>query len=142
MKKYKVLGGICGVLVLIFLFAFLWWNRQVTFLKFINMEKIDHIVVFDGETGNGFGIENEEDISYLVENIRQKSFKKDSVSLLRLGIKYKLVFKNSGGKAIGEFTINDDHTIRKDPFFYETDAGSMRDIIDYLDALESEAINE
>lgn len=40
-----------------------------TFGKGVDPENVDHINVFDGNTGEGFTVDNAEDIKYIVENI-------------------------------------------------------------------------
>ena len=78
MKK-KIVIPIIGILALIIL-AIVYYFMPKTFGKNINPSDVDHINVFDGNTGIGFTITNPEDIKYIVENIQSHSMKKDGIS--------------------------------------------------------------
>ena len=49
------------------------------FGKNVNPSEVDHINVFDGNTGTGFTITDSEDIEYIVANIQGISMKRDNV---------------------------------------------------------------
>jgi hypothetical protein len=137
MKK-KVAIGVSVLLVLIIV-ALVYYITPKTFGKGINPANVDHINVFDGNTGEGFTIENADDIRYIVENIQSKPMRRDGVSLGHMGWKFSIVFVDKNDKAIVPiFFINSDNTIRKDPFFYRCDGGLC---IDYLDELENKIVN-
>ena len=53
------------------------------FGKNVNPSEVDHINVFDGNTGTGFTITDSEDIEYIVANIQGISMKRDGISLGR-----------------------------------------------------------
>ena len=55
------------------------------FGKNVNPSEVDHINVFDGNTGTGFTITDSEDIEYIVANIQGISMKRDGISLGRTG---------------------------------------------------------
>ena len=55
------------------------------FGKNVNPSEVDHINVFDGNTGTGFTITDSEDIEYIVANIQGISMKRDGISLGRMG---------------------------------------------------------
>ena len=56
--------------------------------------------------------------------------KKDGISLDTMGYSFKISYIDSNDKAvIPVFTLNSDHTIRKDPFFYVCDGGLCFDYI-------------
>ena len=101
-----------------------------TFGKNVNPSEVDHINVFDGNTGTGFTITNPEDIKYIVENIQSYSMKKDGISLDTMGYSFKISYIDGNDKdVIPVFTLNSDNTIRKDPFFYVCDGGLCFDYI-------------
>ena len=52
------------------------------FGKNVNPSEVDHINVFDGNTGTGFTITDSEDIEYIVANIQGISMKRDGISEL------------------------------------------------------------
>lgn len=88
------------------------------FGKNVNPSEVDHINVFDGNTGTGFTITDSEDIEYIVANIQGISMKRDGISLGRSGYSFKISYINSNDKdIIPVFILNSDNTICKDPFF-------------------------
>lgn len=104
------------------------------FGKNVNSSEVDHINVFDGNTGTGFTITDSEDIEYIVANIQGISMKRDGISLGRTGYSFKISYINSNDKdIIPVFILNSDNTIRKDPFFYRCDGGLC---FDYLKECE------
>ena len=104
------------------------------FGKNVNPSEVDHINVFDGNTGTGFTITDSEDIEYIVANIQGISMKRDGISLGRTGYSFKISYINSNDKdIIPVFILNSDNTICKDPFFYRCDGGLC---FDYLKACE------
>lgn len=112
------------------------------FGKNVNPSEVDHINVFDGNTGTGFTITDSEDIEYIVANIQGISMKRDGISLGRTGYSFKISYINSNDKdIIPVFILNSDNTICKDPFFYRCDGGLC---FDYLKACEEKyrTINE
>lgn len=134
MKKRAVI--ILGIIVILIVFAVVWWNSPTSFLKSVNADKVAVIYVRDGHTGSRFAVENREDIIYIVENIRKNSFRKNGVSLFRMGTWFTLTFCDENGRKISEFIVNSDSDIRRDPFFFNAGAGNM-DIVDYLSMLET-----
>ena len=110
-----------------------------TFGKGVDPASVDHINVFDGNTGEGFTVVNPEDIKYIVENIQSKTMRKGQISIGYLGYKFSVVFVDENDKAIEPiFFINSDSTIRKDPFFYHCGGGLC---IDYLNDLEKQIVS-
>lgn len=106
-----------------------------TFGKNLSYEKVDHIYVFDGNTGIGFTIKNPDEIKYIVENVQGITMKKTGFSLFYEGYCLNVSYLNQNGKKIiPEFIINSESTIRKDPFFYACDGGLC---FDYIKELES-----
>ncbi len=105
-----------------------------TFGKNVNPSEVDHINVFDGNTGTGFTITESEDIEYIVANIQSISMKRDGISLGRTGYGFKISYINSNDKdIIPVFILNSDNAIRKDPFFYRCDGVLC---FDYLNECE------
>ena len=68
------------------------------FGKNVNPSEVDHINVFDGNTGTGFTITDSEDIEYIVANIQGISMKRDGISLGRMGYSFKISYINSNDK--------------------------------------------
>lgn len=133
MKK-KALITIIILAVIIALAAACYLSPK-TFAKNVNPSEVDHINVFDGNTGVVFSIDNPEDIEYIVENIQSHSMKRDGVSVGYMGYGFKISFVDCNDKdVIPLFILNADDTIRKDPFFYTCD-GEL--CFDYLKELES-----
>ena len=64
------------------------------FGKNVNPSEVDHINVFDGNTGTGFTITDSEDIEYIVANIQGISMKRDGISLGRTGYSFPFFWGN------------------------------------------------
>ncbi len=127
--KKKIFIPIVIIAVLIIL-AVGYYFMPKTFGKNVNPSEVDHINVFDGNTGIGFTITNPEDIKYIVENIQSCSMKKDGISLGKMGYGFKISYIDTNDKdIIHVFTLNSDDTICKDPFFYVCDGGLCFDYI-------------
>lgn len=128
MKK-KIIFTIIVFLFLI-IFAVCFYLIPKTFGKNVRPSEVDHINVFDGNTGIEFIITNPKDIKYIVENIQSHSMKKTGISLGRMGYGLKITYIDENDKdIIPVFILNSDDTIRKDPFFYECDGGLCFDYI-------------
>jgi len=128
---------ILGSIVSLIVFALLWWNSPAAFLKSVNADDIAVIYVRDGQTGSRFAVRCREDITYIVENIQKVSFYRSGISWFKMGTWFTLSFRDENDRKISEFIVNADDTLRKDPFFFKTDAGNM-DITDYLSTLEGD----
>lgn len=136
MKK-RVIG--LGIVVLLIVFGFVWWNSSTVFLESVDPGSISAIQVRNGHTGNRFDIRSEADISYVVEQMQGLRFHKSGISLFRLGTWLTLTFTDEDGDTVCEFIINGSEVIRDDPFFYEPDQGDLQNIIDCVTALEMES---
>ena len=135
----KKISIVVSVLLILMIMATVYYFTPKTFGKGVDPMSVDHINVFDGNTGEGFTIDNAEDIKYIVENIQSKPMRRGGVSLGRMGYKFSVVFVDENNKAIVPiFFINSDNTIRKDPFFYHCDGGLC---VDYLNNLENQIVN-
>jgi hypothetical protein len=133
MQKRKSISIILVAILIII--AIIYYFTPKTFGQVINPSDIDHINVFDGNTGVGFTIDNPEDIKYIVENIQSKSMRRSGISIGRVGYLFSITYVDSNDKAIvSTFFINGEDTIRKDPFFYRCDGGLC---VDYLEELEN-----
>lgn len=114
--------------------ALIWYFIPTSFLKDIDASEIYSISVRDGNSGINFVIEDREDIAYIVGNIQERRFKKDGISLYRMGTAFDLSFCDEDGKILSEFIVNSYNVIRKDPFFYVSD--DNMNINAYLQELE------
>ena len=132
MKKKK--------LVITFLFLLVatlaWWFAPKRFLKSIDASEVSVVSVRNGGNGEFFEIKDKDEIRFIINNTRTQKFQKSGVSLFRMGTWYRLTFYDINGKQMTEFYINSDNTIRKDPFFYQTEAGALQMVIDYLNEME------
>lgn len=131
MKK-KILILVITMLILIFLAAVFYFTPK-TFGKNVNPSDVNHIEVFDGNTGVGFIIDNPEDIKYIVENIQSHKMKKDGISLGVMGYGLRITCVDDNDKAIfPEIILDNNDTIRKDPFFYKCEGGLCFDYINEM----------
>ena len=129
----KTLITIAAVFALAVL-GILIYSAPRTFGNGVDVSKVDHINVFDGNTGVGFTIDKPEDIRHIVENIQSRPMKRNGLSLGYSGYSFRISYRNERDKnIIPEFIVNSDDTIRKDPFFYRCDGGLC---YDYLKTME------
>lgn len=132
MKKKALIPA--AVILLAIVAAAVCYAAPKTFGGNIVPSEVDHINVFDGNTGVGFTIDNPDDIKYIVENIQSHSMKRDGVSLGHSGYGFQVSYLDENDKdVIPLFLLNSDDTIRKDPFFYRCDGGLC---FEYLKTLE------
>ena len=114
------------VIIALIVFAAGYYFMPKTFGLNVNSSEVDHINVFDGNTGTGFTITSPEDIRYIV--------KKDGIALGRMGYALKISYIDENDKdVIPVFILNSDTTIRKKPFFYVCDGGLCFDYIKNLE---------
>lgn len=79
MKKKALIPA--AAIILAIVAAAVFYVAPKSFGGNITPSEVDHINVFDGNTGVGFTIDNPDDIQYIVENIQSHSMKRDGVSL-------------------------------------------------------------
>jgi len=132
MKKKLAIS--VAVIVIIVIMGYIWWSSPVQFLDSVNADDVLRVEVFNGNSGEGFIIENKNDISYIVSNIQNITMKREKVSFGYMGYGYRLKFYNGNGKKIDEFIVNSNDTVRNDPFFYTDTTGNLCE--DYLKGLE------
>jgi len=97
----------------------------------LNKNEISRIEIFDGETGREAIMDNDEDISYIIDNLNHIDFKRKKISLFYLGYRYRMTFYNKAGRKVESFVINSKSNLRKDPFFYDDPSSSID--IEYID---------
>jgi hypothetical protein len=130
----KKLAISVAVIVVIVIMGYIWWSSPVHFLDSVNVDDVLSVEVFNGNSGEGFTIENKNDISYIVSNIQNITMKREKISFGYMGYGYRLKFYNGKGKKIDEFIVNSKDMVRKDPFFYTDTTGNLCE--DYLKGLE------
>lgn len=131
--RKKFLAAI--LIVIVFVFIYIWWSSPIYFLKDAKSDEIIRIEVFNGNTGNEFVIENNDDIDTILSNIQSIPMKKQKISLGYMGTLYNLKFIGIEGNIIDEFILNNYDSIRKDPFMYIDSSSSL--CVGYLNILES-----
>ena len=139
-RMKKKIAVVVSVLLVFIMIAAVYYFHPKTFGKGVDPASVDHINVFDGNTGEGFTVDNPEDIEYIVENIQSKTMRRGGISLGHIGYKFSVVFIDENDKAIVPiFFINSDRVIRKGPFFYRCDGGLC---MDYLTELEHQIVGK
>jgi hypothetical protein len=98
---------------------------------------VKSISVFDGNNGNGFAIEDESEIQYIVENIQSIAMTREKVSVGYSGYTFRMKFYDSNGNEMDGFIINSSNTIRNDPFFYRCNGDLC---FDYIKELEDKYV--
>jgi hypothetical protein len=132
-KGKKIILFILVIVVVAISILAAWYFSPKTFLKKIEPSNVSSIDVFDGNTGNGFVIEDKSEIQYIVENIQSFAMTRDKVSVGYSGYSFRMNFYDNSGKEIDSFIINSTTTIRDDPFFYRCNGDLC---FDYLKELE------
>lgn len=133
-KMLKIMIPVAVLLAVIILAEAIYLTPK-TFAGSIEASDVDHIEVFDGNTGVRFTVGDQEDIRYIVENLRSHPMKRAGISLGYSGWSFRLKFFDSdGNELIRSFIINSEDTIRCDPFFYRCSGGLC---FDYLKSLEN-----
>ena len=132
-KKRITAIAIIAAVLLIGVFLYM---MPKSFGKGIDPKQVHHINVFDGQTGEGFTIDDPVQIRHIVENIQSIPMHRDGISMGRMGYGFKISYIDENDRdVVPLFYMNSDDTIRKDPFFYRCD-GSLG--FDYLKELEAE----
>ena len=125
-------------IVLLILCGIIWWLSPVSLMNSVFSEDVSRIEVFGGDTGDIFYIDDPNTIAEIIDNIKGLSLKKSKISLMYSGALFNLSFLNADGVSIYTITINDQKTIRKDPFFYNDSSEST--CFDLLMNLHSAAV--
>lgn len=125
-----------GTILLVIVLMAVYYFTPKTFGTGVDPSDVDHINVFDGNTGVAFTIDDPGAIQYIVENIQSHPMKRGGFSFGYTGYRFKISYIGSNGTdVIPAFILNSDHSIRKDPFFYTCDGGLC---FDYIIDLEQE----
>ena len=124
-----------AILLILVLAGAVYYMTPKYFGRGVEPASVDHIQVFDGNTGNGFTVDDPEDIEYIVNNVKSQKMKRDGISIGHMGYLFQVSYVDSKDKdIIPLFIINGDNTVRKDPFFYRCDGGLC---VDYLKKIEN-----
>lgn len=133
-KRITAIAIITAVLLIgVFLYM-----MPKSFGKGIDPKQVHHINVFDGQTGEGFTIDDPAQIRHIVQNIQSIPMHRDGISMGRMGYGFKISYIDENDRdVVPLFYMNSDDTIRKDPFFYRCEGGLG---FDYLKELEADIL--
>lgn len=123
MKNKKMLIGICAIFVII-IGSLIWWNAPCSITDIEPLE-VSKIGIFNGNTGKLITITDTTDIEHIIKNLNAVSLKKEKISLGYMGYSYRITVYKANGGVYKKFIINSNDTIRKDPFFYRDNSGSI-----------------
>ena len=132
-KNTKILIGIITVLFVVS--GLVWWFKPVHFLRGVEPEEVAVITVFKGNNSDEFEITDPDDISHIVNAIKQISLKKDQY-ISGADYYYNLTFVNENGEEIDHFGIQNHIYMRRDDFFYRCNEDPSM-IAEYLKGLEA-----
>ena len=132
-KKTKVVAG-CVVLLLIAC-GLIWWFMPVYFLREVEPEEVATIIIFNGNNGDEFEVTKPDDISYIVNSIKQITLRKDNFTS---GVDYYYILTviNENGEEIDSFGIQNNYFMRRDDAFYRCN-GELNIVAEYLENLEA-----
>ena len=132
-KKTKIVIG-CVVLLFI-VCGLIWWFMPVHFLREVEPDEVATIIVFNGNNGDEFEITNPDDISYIMNTIKQITLKNDSFTS-GVDYYYILTFINENGEEMDSFGIQNPYIMRKGNAFYRCN-GELGTVAEYLENLEA-----
>lgn len=117
-----------------------WYNSSISMLN-LDAEKVATIKVQNGNTGKMLEITNQEDIYYLIEEWNNTKLLRQKISLGYMGYGFRVTIIDANGKKLSgrnDFYINTKEVMRKNPFFYNLQSGSLN--YDYIQGLFDEII--
>lgn len=123
MKNKRILIKICLIFVII-IGSLIWWNAPCSIIN-IELLEVSKIEVIDGNTGKSIITKNATDIEHIINNLNMISLTKEKISLGYTGYSYIITIYKVNGDVYKELIINSSDTIRKDPFFYKDNTGSI-----------------
>ena len=127
-KKTKI---VVGCVVLLFIVCGLIWRFiPVHFLREVEPEEVATIIVFIGNNGDEFEVTNPDDISYIMNIIKQIKLKKDSFTS-GVDYYYILTFINGDGEEVDSFGIQNPYIMRKGDVFFHCN-GELGMVAEYL----------
>ena len=132
-KKKKIVVG--SIVLLFVVCGLIWWLMPVHFLREVESQEVAAIVVFNGNNGDEFEVTNSDDISYIVDSIKQITLRKDNFTS-GVDYYYILTFTNGNGEDIDSFGIQNYYFMRRGDIFYRCN-GELDTIAEYLENLEA-----
>ena len=132
-KKTKIVVG--SIVLLLIACGLIWWFMPVHFLREVEPEEVAAIVVFNGNNSDEFEVINLDDVSYVVNNIKQITLRKDNFTS-GVDYYYILTFLNENGEEIDSFGIQNNYFLRRGDAFYRCN-GELDIIAEYLENLEA-----
>lgn len=132
-KKSKITAA-CAVLLLMAC-GLIWWFLPVHFLRGVEPEEVAAVIVSNGNNGDIFELTGQDDISYIVNSVKQISLRKYG-RVSGAGYYYSLTFIDETGEEIDSFGIQNHNFMRRGDDFYRRD-GEPGVVAEYLDHLES-----
>lgn len=136
-KSAIIIGTVIGVIICC---GFVWWLLPVRLLGGTPAEEIAAIEVMNGNNGDQFVISDAEDISRIVNGIRQVNFRKKEFSS-NIDYWYHLTFIGGSGEKITSLGIRNTRYVQKDitgkqVLYYYCD-GELDEVGNYLESLEA-----
>lgn len=125
MKKQFI--GVLAVLGIVAIGIGIWYKTPIRFVD-LAPEDVLEIVFFDGNTGKSAHITDEEEIEKVIADFNSVTLTRDKLSVGYMGFRFKTtIYLKNGEEADGwnNFIINSADTIRKDPFFYKVQKGTI-----------------
>ena len=132
-KKSKI---VVGAIALLFIASgLIWWFMPVHFLREVELEEVATIIVFNGNNSDEFEVTNLDDISFIMNNIKQITLRKDNFTS-GVDYYYILTFIDENGEEIDSFGIQNYYFMRKGDAFYRCN-GELDTVSEYLENLEA-----
>ncbi|WP_449539769.1 hypothetical protein [Ferdinandcohnia sp. Marseille-Q9671] len=87
--------------------------------------EVSRIEIFDGNSGYEITLTSEEEISHIINNLNEVTFKKGKLSAGYLGYRFNTTIYDVEGYPIEELIINSEDTIRYKGFFHYSTEGTL-----------------
>lgn len=132
-KRIRIAAG--GIVLLFVVCGAIWWFFPVHFLRGVGPKEIVTIFVSNGNNGDQFEVTDPDDVSWLVNNIKEIPLRKYGF-IPGADYYYLLDFLGGSGELVDSFGIQNYHHIRRGDFFYRC-SGELDIIAGYLENLEA-----
>ena len=131
-KKTKIIVG--GIAFLCITCGLMWCFTPVHFLQEMESEEVAMVMVYNGKNEDVFATTNPDDISYIVNNIKEITFRENRFDSEIDTDYYILTFLGEDGEIMDSIGIQNDYLATRGELFYPL-RGEPDIVVEYLDHL-------
>lgn len=133
-KKSKIILG--SIALLLIVCGIVRWYMPVRFLRGVEAEDVAAVTVFNANNGDEFDITDSDNISCIVNAIKQITLKKEYYSS-GVDYYYTLTIIGKNGEEIDSFGIQNENFMRKGDAFYRCNE-EPGIVAEYIENIEAE----